>query len=216
MSKFNLPTEFIEDLSIYIGLSDKDKTKLEELISVAPIGLMPSDLSDYLSDKINIEKDNLDSITNVLYVLSKVKEESDLDLDEFIDGICSSYAAKKSKVNNSVKTRLKAILSEKGAFNLTRKINDLIVDRENVLTSSRIITDIRPVFGIEKTYDLINSLVIHNLKIEYDNDEGNTKSIYLALDKEDLKKLKEDILRAEKKETVIRSKFERATTFIDY
>lgn len=47
-------------------------------------------------------------------------------------------------------------------------------------------------------------IITHNLKILYKG-IGKTKEIFLALDNEDLKELKKNILRAEKKEKVLKN-----------
>jgi hypothetical protein len=215
MSKFNLPAQFIEDLSIYIGLSEENKNDLELLIHKAPLGTDPKDLSNYLLDKIDVSKDDLESISNMLFVLYRVMDQSALELNEFIDGICASYSAKKEKVDDKTKERLKHILSKVDSFSISVKASQLASERENILNDTRIITDVRPIFGTDKVFDLVNSIIIHNLKIEFEDSDGNAKSLYLALDNKDLKKLREDILRAEKKETILKECFSKSTTFID-
>lgn len=86
------------------------------------------------------------------------------------------------------------------------KSNDLMGEYQNVFIEARTITDIRPVFNLNLEDNPKASLIIHNLHIHYSREhEGAHQDIYLAMDSNDLKILKELILRAEKKENSLRS-----------
>ena len=89
------------------------------------------------------------------------------------------------------------------------KIADLALTHENHLHSSRIISEMRPVF--DKSYEKIKAFIVYNdLMLSYhDNEEEKALTISLTL--EDLESLKESVDRAIKK-TAIAVKFGNANT----
>ena len=90
-------------------------------------------------------------------------------------------------------------------FILKFKSTFLSREREKILRESNVYTDIRPIFNDDGT-KIFSSMILHNLKIAYLDNNGHFEEIYLALDDEDLAKLKANIIRAEEKEKSIRKK----------
>lgn len=78
----------------------------------------------------------------------------------------------------------------------TSKIVELITDNQKLFLDASINNDIRPVFE-DDSNDLTSAIVIHNLKIVY-RESDVTKEIFISLDSNDLKTLKEKIEIAEK------------------
>lgn len=119
--------------------------------------------------------------------------------------------------------RLKGIFEEPGKLKLIERLsillrterlyyaakaNDLMFEYPNVFINAKVITDIRPIFNIKIEEAPIAGLVIHNLHIHYRGDrETEHKDIYIALDSDDLKSIKDAIIRAEKKEKSLDSVF---------
>ncbi|MCL5097631.1 MAG: hypothetical protein M1608_08905 [Candidatus Omnitrophica bacterium] len=99
--------------------------------------------------------------------------------------------------------RLLILLSFEKSLGVTSKTFDVMTERERILCESRILTDIRPVFG--KPSDRPTAaIIVHNLKIIYHQD-GEHHEFYVALDGEDIRTLKGVLERAEKKEQSLQS-----------
>lgn len=77
----------------------------------------------------------------------------------------------------------------------------LAVAHQNVLETSRIVTDVRPVFD-DAGEKILRAVVTHVLMVEY-FDGSDTKRIHLMLDAKDVKELKRICERADKKATVL-------------
>jgi hypothetical protein len=188
MARFNISEEYKDGFVFYIDLSDELKSKLVDAIKNSPIGMRPSSLTAHLLPQLNIEKWKLEEIIYMVFLILRSKEQSDLTDELFLNDVMDLL--KEQKINSSSKTKddLKKLLSLKSPIDYSRKINGLFFDRQNVLVNSRIITDVRPVFNLDQVDDFKSTLVIHNLKIEYhENDEH--KYAYFAIDKEELQKL---------------------------
>lgn len=78
----------------------------------------------------------------------------------------------------------------------------LISDHDKLYLSSRIFTDIRPVFEDDVAEPMLASLVMHSLKITL-RVNGKSESIYIAVDNQDLMELKNTVDRAIKKAKVV-------------
>jgi hypothetical protein len=93
--------------------------------------------------------------------------------------------------------RLFALLNISALENSAKAL-DLVNDYQNVLFDSRVITDIRPVFGHNVEEAPVGVVVMHNLKLEH-IDGRTRKTFYIALDDEDVMELIEKLRRAQKK-----------------
>lgn len=71
----------------------------------------------------------------------------------------------------------------------------LLSDEERIYLSSRVLTDVRPVFGDDGCDRLLASVIVHTLKIATRVD-GRTQSVFIALDTDDLIELRKAIDRA--------------------
>jgi len=211
MAKFRVPKGLKAGISSYSKLPDSIKNDLDNAIQESPIGLSPPALSEYLIKHVKIQEEVLEEILDLFFALLSIKGDND-NIDEILIDVEKSISGK--DIDESTKQHLKKLLSNDNVINVTRKAYGLAFDRQNIISSTKIITDVRPIFGIDDDEEYLGSLIIHNLKIVF-HEHGEHKEIYYALDKEDLKRLKEDILRAEKKEQIIQQQLNDSTNFID-
>lgn len=79
------------------------------------------------------------------------------------------------------------------------KAMDVLTDHERVFVDSRIITDVRPVFGNDATANPEVSVLVHMLKIAYQDSDGRSKAVHVALDTDDLGNLRRTVDRAMEK-----------------
>ena len=80
-----------------------------------------------------------------------------------------------------------------------------MTEHAHVFCNARILSDIRPVFA-ESADSASAAVVIHNLQIGFhEGGTGPHKEFYVALDTGDLRKLKELIVRAEKKDIALQT-----------
>lgn len=74
---------------------------------------------------------------------------------------------------------------------------DVYGEHQNVLHTSRILNDLRPIFEEDSNGSLIGVIITHTLKLDYHSSRGR-EELYVALDDNDLEALGEDIIRARK------------------
>jgi len=218
MPFLNIPDTQKQGFKYFIDLKNNIRLQLIKEIKKTKIGLSPDKLARELSKKISIEKSNLDAIIILISSLFSAKEYLGISVDLFTDGIIEALERtddEKLKPSKNLKKQLIELLRTKDSFYFTFKAINLAEEREKLLYNTNILTDIRPVFGEGHDYKIKCSLIIHNLKIEF-LEHSERKEIYLALDSEDLKKLKDNLTRAEEKEKAIREQFKTSNvSFLD-
>ena len=84
----------------------------------------------------------------------------------------------------------------------TAKALDLSYDYANLLQTTRIVTDIRPIFDNDVT-KIDAAVVSFTLRLSYDNTEGN-HGLSIAMNQADVKALREQCDRALKKSALAR------------
>ncbi|MDP7738996.1 hypothetical protein [Mycobacterium paragordonae] len=104
--------------------------------------------------------------------------------------------------------RLTALLSAR-SFRAFSKAIDVSRETDRVLNVSRILSDVRPVFGQDAAEDPLGALVVHTLRIDY-YEQGEVKTDSFTLNAKDLEQLKDAIERAEEKERTLSRILKRA------
>jgi hypothetical protein len=87
---------------------------------------------------------------------------------------------------------------------LTSKALDIASEYEHPAHSFRVLTDIRPVFGDDPHEPPTGAVVVSLLKVEYFTDEG-TRTIFVAMDDDDIAQLRNEVERATAKAQTLRT-----------
>ena len=197
------------------------QAKIKSLISVlkrVPGGLMPGDLADYIANKSIYTNSDSGKIASLLYGLYGIKERETKSLNELIDSITDSLKQKtnkKLKPNRFFKEILKNLLTVRKLGNIYKAF-DLLFEHDKTYFSARVITDIRPVFEFNSDKNIETSVIIHNLRIQYNSDDGSLQYFTVALDNIDLGKLREQLVRAIKKVESIKSNLKDSITITEF
>ena len=107
------------------------------------------------------------------------------------------------------KQRLTKLLAIDGSISISSQAISLLQEYDSIFLNSRIITDVRPVFKAEKKEGIAGALVVHTLKIAY-QDASVSKEFYVALDSSDVKKLQEQLSQSLIEAKVIQAMLNKA------
>lgn len=208
-----------------ISISDDSMEEFVEALSVTSPSLnIRAIISTAVSRVKSIERSDVSKLVRAIISLYTVRLYSDYStssIDEFVEEICQAMNRDGSKGlvvtdenREHVKDRLKKILSL-GTFGIATKAITLRSEYQHVLCSARILTDARPIYGPNPN-DPPNGVVIaHTLKICYHSEENPAiKEIYLALDADDIRKLRGLLDRAESKAKSFRLVFDPSKLLI--
>ena len=120
-------------------------------------------------------------------------------------------AAKKTVDILQVEKRISKILS---VTQLERwvKADILLHENERNYSDSKILTDIRSVFDSGDKLFSGGAVIIHQLKIKYQDNDSMEREFFLALDTSDVQKMLKTLEKAEKKATHLISKLQKEET----
>jgi hypothetical protein len=93
------------------------------------------------------------------------------------------------------------------------KALDLRNAYERILLTSRVVSDIRPIFDDETADSFEAAVVNHTLQLKY-SDGARDHELHIAVDVDDLKRLREQIDRALKKEIAAREFLEKGGAIV--
>jgi len=202
---FNISEQSLAHFERFLALPDNLLTSLVNGLEKAAIGSLPKSLSTQLYQSLNLDRKNLENILSAIFNLYKAKQQAKkfgIGLEEFVEEVIAFLERRHDeKVNDKTKNHLIQVLSIKSIL-LTMTAIAIRTEADKLAVETGILTDIRPIFYEN---DIKGSLILHNLKVEF-LENGESKENFFLLDREDLAKLKNQILKAELKEQSIRKK----------
>ena len=214
MANVRIPDHLKKGFEIYFGLSADKRNNFLKSLKDIPIGLIDSGLSNYLSKSTGIDLEDSNKLAEVIFSFVDIESSFDkLSIDEIAKLFLKALKTANIKLTKSAEELLVELLEKSQNENLkiTRKAFVLEYDQSNLLTDSKILTDVRPIFGFEESNDEIkHSIIINKLRLSYrKNSESKEKeTLFFALDENDLKDLKFQIIRAEKKAEQIKKTYD--------
>lgn len=155
-------------------------------------GLSPEEAQEF--------KDALDA-------MYAVRVYADVDIEEFLTDVCDSLRSTGDLQGDEVafQERLARVLTIE-PLSVAAKAVLLQNEHEHDFCSSRILTDIRAVFGEDPTAPPAAAIISHTLKISYhEGAGGRLQEIYFSMGSRDLKDLRDVLDRAEKKTDGLRA-----------
>jgi len=212
-----IPDIYVEGFSKLISLNRESFNELYTNLKNAPIARHPKKLAIKIVPLIkSIKKKDLESILWSVGSLFVFRESKNISVSEIVEEVSRLILEKnieglnfEGDIENEFKVRLTQLLENEQLL-LASKTTDIMTEYENVFLSTRIISDIRPVFGFDTDTPKVG-IIVHNLNIHYYQGEANEHNdIHVALDFDDLKELKDVIERAEKKELALKTTIEKS------
>jgi hypothetical protein len=148
-------------------------------------------------------------IAESLGQLYAVRLTQDAPIEDFVEDVCNameSIPEESLRLPHSergpFKDKLRILLSSQ-AFAILAKAYDLATE-ERTFCSSRILTDLRPVFGARVEDGPQAMVVLHTLRLTYHEAHKKHEEFFVVLDADDLKQLGNQIDRAERKAETLR------------
>lgn len=211
MTRIKIPDRYLSGLETIISLTDEKVGELLSALQDAPPKILPPILSQSIAPKVqSIPINDLTSIIDTLLSLYYTKLHHDSSPEEMAEDIFmaadESYIGELESFTSGreqLKTRLTKLLSVP-SLDILSKALVVLRSNEKVFHDARIITDIRPVFGLDPEQLPAAAVILHMLNITYHH-EGDIKELYIACDTDDLESLREVINRADLKAESLKS-----------
>lgn len=211
MAKFHIPDSLLSGFEKIARLNDDQVNLILQGIQNSSFGEGLDKLSTNLNQQnTSLTIDEFKSILSSIYSIMKIdewgddKSEKERIFSNFIDSV-----VEESNGNTINKDRLSVILKKfmilKDSVGETLKGYELLTENEKNYRSSRAITDVRFIFKDDVDQTRPNkAVIVHRLKLDY-LERGTTKSIYFALDNNDIQDLIKTLQRAISKEKLLRT-----------
>jgi hypothetical protein len=205
---FRIPEEDEIAFKVISGLDDPQFNALSTAIQATKPSLNPGDLTRQLHRNTNLEfmAENLPSVVRLVANLSRSIYQDNLKLDD-VTARLAERAEKKELLaegasREGLENRLRSLFSLE-VVRLTSKAHAVLTSQPYAYGTSRIFTEIRPLFPDDEIVKAPTASVIAH-QLYFDTLHNGSKSeLFVALDDQDLRMLKGVIERAIRKSEVL-------------
>jgi hypothetical protein len=174
---------------------------------LGPVKAKPEELADAVASvSPGAQSSDIASAIQALMTMSLVRgrlEQSPLDFARAVTQSLVSSDQLSKEAGDELSKRLTSLL-ELDPLGATAKTIDLRSEHTNLFCNVRILTDLRPVFGEDPVAPPNGFILMHTLKLEYHN-QGEHQEIYVAVDDDDLQRMRSVLERAVLKGKSLRS-----------
>lgn len=190
-------------------LSASDAEALVAALKKAPISGGLKGITSAVQEQVtSLSGDDAEDIVRTLYSLYVFRIDSDAPLSEVVPELTSAMRATGEPslaFSEEDRVRFEKNMSQLLSIDtiaVTTKVSQIKIDYPNTFHDAKILSDVRPIFG-KPDEQPVGGAITHTLKIEYHH-EGDHKEFYVALDSEDLQRMKAVLQRADAKATSLR------------
>ncbi len=180
-------------------LLDRIRTMPEETLHALVSGLERSPRG--ASSVQGLTPDEAEAIQEVVIELYRVREFLDMEVPEFTSGIAASLQEVGAFPDTELppfEQRLAKLLTIE-SVSLASKAASLKAEYERRFCSARMLTDARPIYGVDPSKPPAAGMIMHTLRISYHDDTSAIREFYVALDNDDVATLRTILDRADVK-----------------
>jgi hypothetical protein len=205
-----LPDYYDQGIKDLIGLhEDQARELLSALRDEPPTYYNPNQLTSHIASKVSIEKSVVGQIIITLAGLYTGRAVTGLPVSEFAQRVFEVVEKKGLKPPEpqswaAFKDNLVELLKLEGPLAVASKAFNVVTEQDRVFSQSRILSDLRSVFKDDPDLSPWAVAVIHTLRIHY-YQNGELKAFFVAMDDQDIIKLKDTLDRAQKKSRTLRT-----------
>jgi hypothetical protein len=219
MKKYNIPPTFKKGFIYLSQLSNEQLNIIIKVLKEAPFGIPPDKIiKDIIAHNIQNEETVIE-VMKAIFSLFALKTDESIKVEALVKDLSSAFKEDNPELGeteiNNLAINLHEVLSIESKVNHTLKAFNLLAENDKIFLEARVLSDIRIVFNdnLSKEVHAHGTVVLHQLRINY-SENRDSKSIFLALDINDLNSLKEQIERAIQKHKIIESNSFSSLPFI--
>lgn len=207
-----VPREYEGGLAKIRDLSDESAQELLAALKQVPATYDQSALSSAVAEKVDtIAASDVNEIVPALLSLYAYRDYSQSAISDVAESMVQAMLESESERlrllpedRDFFTKRLSELLSVE-PLNRVVRASILLHENEHSLRDARILTDIRPVFETENPdAPPRGAVILHTLKISYRAD-NTVKEFFVALDTDDVRKLLDQLERADAKAESLKS-----------
>ncbi|MBK8221027.1 MAG: hypothetical protein IPK73_08395 [Candidatus Obscuribacter sp.] len=200
MSFLRVPKEAIPAIQTLITLDQDTWSSFLSELSTPGEFVSVESFQDSINSR-NIPVPTVTQIVQLIYGLRMVAEDTGMPVSAIASTVVKSLKNMESFLETSEKewklltVRIEAMLEPSLPLSILVRAKNLIEDNPHSFSGSRVITDIRPVFGKSADGAPVAFTIVHSLKIKY-AENFEQKEFFVVMDGKDLDVLQETLNRA--------------------
>ena len=204
----------IEEASTIAAIRTLPVASVDDLIAGlagAPLISDPKEMTAYIAKQLpTLSTKQLSPVLDTLYSLYYIRGLSGATDTRFLNDLMDAIRERLKLTQQEVaklQVRFKKLLSI-NTLTAISKAARLQRDGERLYCESKIMSDIRPVFGPDPSESPVGAVLTHTLKLVYHLGKEH-KEFHVVLDSDDLESLKDVIIRARFKDKSLRNLLDR-------
>lgn len=216
MKSFKIPQQYQFGITLIIKIDEPLFNRLLSAITeVHPFVDIDSLVLEIFPKIEEVSINDLQEILKAIHSIYSLRIQGNLKNTEIITGLINAVSSDGTFSQLSAEElahfeqRLTKLLAIDGSISISSQALILLQEYDSIFLNSRIITDVRPVFKAETKEEIAGALVVHTLKIAY-QDASGSKEFYVALDSRDVKKLQEQLSQSLIEAKVIQAMLNKA------
>ena len=213
MAAITVPEKDQKALGELASLSGRQIVALIDALKVAQPTLLMRELAAKVAPKAGMDVSETLRFIRLLATMYAVRVREGLTVDQFAEEILRATdkagVLQSEQGQESFKGYLRDLLSIESLF-VTAKALEISREHEHRLCEPRILTDMRPIFGLDD--EPVAVVPVHMLRIAYHEGYESTdaREFFVALTSDNIRELKRLLNRAEAKETKLRNVAEKS------
>lgn len=213
MNQLKIPRSAEIGVEKILSLAQDNFNDLISAFQEIPITLNPQKITEFLSTRSSINREDINRIVGTLLPLYSFRETlKGKDKDSFLDDLTeSAFENKNINIQNKIKDEIKTILSLvmdiKKLFIISKT---LVIINENKLNykESKVITDIRPIFSNDISEEPVAAAIVFQMLIKHTTSESEG-DFYVSMDINDIDELILNLERAKQKAITLSKTLEK-------
>ena len=203
MAKLTLSDDLIKGIKILSSIEESKSNRVIQFIKDLPIGTSMRTAEQAFKSAIDLD-DAVIVFRTIVGIINFVQKNNDKDaFNDFLESI----GAIEDIDFDKVKSILTEILDNSNNLTLTTKAGKLLTTNNDNYIECKALTDIRLIFNESIAESTRSAVIVHKLHFIVSN-PTNSNEIFIHLDLQDLKRLKDVIERAILKEEIIKEDYE--------
>lgn len=214
MPSLTIPEPYRRGIEALASLSDDAFNEFLSALGRAPVLTTAKELTTWLIPEVrHSNADEIEKIVEAVSSLYRIRIRYEVSASNLAADVLNAVgeSGRASEQPERFRTRLEKLLVQDSLNTASAKALELRTEYERIYNESRVMTDLRPIFGGNVEDAPAAMLIVHTLKMSYYEDVSKRPhEIYVTLDSEDIRELKKVLDRAELKEQSLRRKLESA------
>jgi hypothetical protein len=215
-TRLRVPAFQADALVALADMEDTSAAALAKALQQATPSVRLARFSQEVADLAGMDVAAASPIVDLLVQLYLLRTDDEHSLEDFVEEVAKASRDPELPVRPApereaaLRKNLTLLLGLEESIALVARGADVRRSVERLHCASRILTEIRPVFGRSVREDPRAALLLHTLELSYHGDDG-LRSLYVNLDRRGLLELRRTIDRALEKETTLKATLARAS-----